>query len=278
MKLILLKRKILSLGLCLLCSVAMFYIVNHPAVIGAAATTRQLPIYCMLRDQKVVSLSFDAAWGNEDTQQLIDILGKYNVKVTFFVVGEWVDKYPESVKALADAGHEIMNHSNDHAHFNSLSSEEIVADINTCNDKIAAITGARPTLFRPPYGEYDDHVITAVRGMGMEPIQWDVEGLCLLYKPCGARVFKSLLFKNFERSQKQTEYDMHFVFSKGKAQTALPSLCSMKISVYGSASVILYFSLKPSFSRTDIMPHCSSISRNCLRWLCVMGRYLDAIA
>lgn len=64
MKLILLKRKILSLGLCLLCAVAMFYIVSHPAVIGAAATTRQLPIYCVQRDQKVVSLSFDAAWGN----------------------------------------------------------------------------------------------------------------------------------------------------------------------------------------------------------------------
>ena len=177
MKFVLLKRKVLSLVLCLLCAVAMFYIVNHPAVIGTAATTRQLPIYCVQRDQKVVSLSFDAAWGNEDTQQLIDILGKYKVKATFFVVGEWVDKYPESVKALSDAGHEIMNHSSDHAHFNSLSSEKIVADINTCNDKIEAITGVRPTLFRPPYGEYDDHVITAVRGMGMEPIQWDVDSL-----------------------------------------------------------------------------------------------------
>ena len=177
MKFILLKRKALSLVVCLLCAVAMFYIVNHPAVIGAAATTRQLPIYCVQRDQKVVSLSFDAAWGNEDTQQLIDILGKYNVKVTFFVVGEWVEKYPESVKALADAGHEIMNHSSDHAHFNSLSSEEIVADINACNDKIEAITGVRPTLFRPPYGEYDDHVINTVRSMGMEPIQWDVDSL-----------------------------------------------------------------------------------------------------
>ena len=155
----------------------MFYIVNHPAVIGAAATTRQLPIYCVQRDQKVVSLSFDAAWGNEDTQQLIDILGKYNIKVTFFVVGEWVDKYPESVKALSDAGHEVMNHSNDHAHFNSLSAEEIVTNINACSDKIEAITGVRPTLFRPPYGEYDDHVITAVRGMGIEPIQWDVDSL-----------------------------------------------------------------------------------------------------
>jgi len=177
MKFILLKRKLLSLGLCLLCAAIMFYIVSHPAVIGAAATTRQLPIYCVQRDQKVVSLSFDAAWGNEDTQKLIDILGKYNVKVTFFVVGEWVDKYPDSVKALADAGHEIMNHSNNHAHFNSLSANEIAADINACSDKIEAITGVRPTLFRPPYGEYDDHVISAVRGMGVEPIQWDVDSL-----------------------------------------------------------------------------------------------------
>ena len=91
------------------------------------------------------------------------------------MVGEWVDKYPESVQALHEAGHEIMNHSNNHAHFNSLSSDEIVADINACSDKIEAITGVRPTLFRPPYGEYDDHVITAVRSMGVEPIQWDVE-------------------------------------------------------------------------------------------------------
>lgn len=116
-------------------------------------------------------------WGNEDTQQIIDILGKYNVKATFFVVGEWVDKYPESVKALAEAGHEIMSHSNDHAHFNALSTDEIIADINTSNDKIEAVTGVRPTLFRPPYGEYDDHVIAAVRSMDMEPIQWDVDSL-----------------------------------------------------------------------------------------------------
>lgn len=187
MKLFLLKRKLLTLGACLLCAVAMFYIVNHPAIVGASATTRQLPIYCVQRDQKVVSLSFDAAWGNEDTQQLIDILAKYDIKVTFFVVGEWVDKYPESVKALSDAGHEVMNHSNDHAHFNTLSAEEIVANINACSDKIEAITGVRPTLFRPPYGEYDDHVITAVRGMGIEPIQWDVERSATASSGWGAR-------------------------------------------------------------------------------------------
>ena len=161
----------------LLAAAAIFYVVNSPAVVGAAAVTRQLPIYCVQRDNKAVSLSFDAAWGNEDTQQLIDILGKYNVKATFFVVGDWVEKYPESVKALSDAGHEIMNHSDDHAHFNRLSHDEIVANITACNEKIAEITGVTPTLFRPPYGEYDDNVITSVRSMGMEPIQWDVDSL-----------------------------------------------------------------------------------------------------
>lgn len=177
MKLLLIRRKAVVVFSCLLVVLCMLYIVNHPAIVGATAASRQLPIYSVQRDYKVVSLSFDAAWGNEDTQQLIDILAKYNVKATFFVVGQWVDKYPESVKALYDAGHEVMNHSNDHAHFNSLSADEIISNITACNEKVASVTGDTPTLFRPPYGEYDDHVIAAVRSMGMEPIQWDVDSL-----------------------------------------------------------------------------------------------------
>ena len=136
---------------------------------------RPLPIYCVDTKQKTCSISFDAAWGNEDTQTLIDILEKYQVKATFFVVGDWVDKYPESVKALSDAGHEVMSHSNHHDHYNSLSAQQIVADVTACNDKVQAITGVAPKLIRCPYGEYDDHVISAIRSMGMEPIQWDVE-------------------------------------------------------------------------------------------------------
>ncbi len=116
-------------------------------------------------------------WGNEDTQELIDILGRYQVKATFFVVGQWVDKYPESVKALHDAGHEVMNHSDTHPHFNSLSAQQICAEVEACNDKIEAVTGVRPTLIRPPYGEYNDQVISAIRSIGMEPIQWDVDSL-----------------------------------------------------------------------------------------------------
>ncbi len=106
---------------------------------------------------------------------LIDILEKYNVKTTFFVVGDWVEKYPESVKALHDAGHEVMSHSSHHDHYNGLSAEQIVSDVQESCGKIEEVTGRCPTLIRCPYGEYDDHVISAIRSIGMEPIQWSVE-------------------------------------------------------------------------------------------------------
>ena len=121
--------------------------------------------------------TFASPWGNEDTQTLIDILEKFHVKTTFFVVGDWVEKYPESVKALHSAGHEVMSHSNHHDHYNSLSADQIVADVTASNERISAVTGVTPTLIRCPYGEYDDHVIAAIRSMGMEPIQWDVDSL-----------------------------------------------------------------------------------------------------
>ena len=105
------------------------------------------------------------------------MLEQYKVKATFFVVGNWADDYPDTCKAIAEAGHEVMNHSNAHDHFNSLSAEAIVADVQKCNEKIMAVTGVCPTLIRCPYGEYDDHVIAAIRSMGMEPIQWDVDSL-----------------------------------------------------------------------------------------------------
>ncbi len=148
-----------------------------PDFSATAAAGRELPIYCVQRDYKVASLTFDAAWGNEDTQQLIDILDRYDVKVTFFVVGDWARKYPESVKALYDAGHEIMSHSDKHDHMPRLTKEQIQADLNRSNDAIEQVTGVRPTLFRPPYGEYDNKLIVTLREMGIETIQWDVDGL-----------------------------------------------------------------------------------------------------
>ena len=131
--------------------------------------TRKCPV-CSCRTRT-------SPWGNEDTQTLIDILTKYDARATFFLVGQWVDKYPESVKALSDAGMEIGNHSDTHPHMAKLSEKQIIDEVSLCSGKIEAITGTPVSLFRCPYGEYDDEVITTVRNMGVQPIQWDVDSL-----------------------------------------------------------------------------------------------------
>ncbi len=157
---------------------SLIYIGRSEAV-STTGTKRELPIYCVQKaeDDKVVALSFDAAWGNEDTEKLIEIMDKYKVKTTFFVVGGWVDKFPQSVKQLSDAGHEIMNHSDTHPHMTQLSEEKIKKEVEDCDKKIEAITGKKPTLFRAPYGDYDNKVIKTLREMGHFTIQWDVEAL-----------------------------------------------------------------------------------------------------
>ena len=115
------------------------------------------------------------SWGNDDTDDLIRILKEYDVPATFFVVGAWVDKYPESVKALSDAGHQIQNHSNTHPHMPQLSKAQMKDEIGSCNDKIKAVTGVQPTLLRPPYGDYDNALIETMTELKMHTIQWDVD-------------------------------------------------------------------------------------------------------
>ena len=170
------RRLVSGLGM-LLAILLIFWTVSSPAIVGVSAAQRSLPVYSVERSDKLVAISFDAAWGNEDTQTLIDILQDHGVNATFFVVGDWAERYPDSVKALAEAGNEVMNHSSHHAHFSSLSSGEIAEDIRACNEKISALTGISPTLFRCPYGEYDDHVIQGVEALGMTAVQWDVDSL-----------------------------------------------------------------------------------------------------
>ena len=145
------------------------------SVVTFANSDRKLPIYCVETEKKQIAISFDAAWGNDDTEQLIKILKEYDVPATFFVVGAWVDKYPESVKQLADAGHQIQNHSNTHPYMTGLSHEQMIDELESCNKKIENITGKLPTLFRPPYGDYDNRVIEAVESVDMYTIQWDCD-------------------------------------------------------------------------------------------------------
>ena len=149
-----------------------------------AKSGKQLPIYRVKRDDKVVSISFDAAWGNEYTQSLLDTLKKNDVKATFFLVGMWVDKYPESVKAIFDAGHDVGNHSDTHPHLPRKNIGEIRNQIENCNNKIEKITGKRPTLFRFPYGDYDNKSIEEIKNLNMFSVQWDIDSLDWKDKKC----------------------------------------------------------------------------------------------
>ncbi len=149
-----------------------------PPTIGVSTTvTKLLPIYSVETTEKVVAITFDAAWGNEDTEQIIEALNKYDAKATFFVVGDWVDRFPDSVKSLHGAGHEIANHSDRHPHPNALSKDALTADIKACQDKIKNTVGEVVPLYRPPYGEYNDNVIKTATEMGLFTIQWDVDSL-----------------------------------------------------------------------------------------------------
>ncbi len=139
--------------------------------------SRELPIYCVETAERKVSISFDAAWGADYTENLLKVLKEYDVKTTFFLVGFWVDKYPEMVKRIVEEGHEIGNHSSKHPHMSQLSKEQITEELSKTSEKIEAITNKRVTLFRPPFGDYNNRLITTSREMGIQVIQWDVDSL-----------------------------------------------------------------------------------------------------
>ena len=169
------KRSLLSIALCLLAGIAA--VSSTAKAVQTAATPKENPVYRVESDKKQVAISFDAAWGNEETMQLLDILDRYHVKATFFLVGDWVDHYPDDVKMIAQRGHDIGNHSNTHPHLPQLSEDSAAAEITACNEKIQTLTGKSPTLFRPPYGDYDNMVVNTVKKMGMYCVQWDVDSL-----------------------------------------------------------------------------------------------------
>lgn len=138
---------------------------------------RELPIYCVQTDQKKVALSFDAAWGNEDTQKILEILKNRNVHVTFFMTGGWVQNYPDDVKAILAAGHDLGNHSENHKNMSQLSITQQEQELMSVHDKVKELTGYDMFLFRPPYGDYDNSVVLTAKKCGYYTIQWDVDSL-----------------------------------------------------------------------------------------------------
>lgn len=144
---------------------------------SSGANGKELPIYCVQTEEPKIALTFDAAWGNEDTQEILKILKKNDVKVTFFMTGGWVKSYPEDVKRILAEGHDLGNHSQNHKNMSQLSDAEKEKEIMSVHDQVRDLTGYDMFLFRPPYGDYDTKLIKVARKCNYYPIQWDVDSL-----------------------------------------------------------------------------------------------------
>lgn len=174
-------RKVVKPGFLLL--VLAVVVVSAVTLIPAAVSTgggvgkRELPIYCVQTEEKKIALSFDAAWGNEDTAKILEILKKHDVKVTFFMTGGWVENYPDDVKAILAEGHDLGNHSENHKYMTKLSDGEKTEELMKVHNKVKELTGYDMFLFRPPYGDYDNGVVKTAKECGYYTIQWDVDSL-----------------------------------------------------------------------------------------------------
>ncbi len=156
-----------------------FYLIYNQDSLPVSATSNQrlLPIYCVETESPCIALTFDAAWGNEDTVQILDILKKHDVTATFFMTGGWVENYPDDVLRIYEAGHELGNHSLSHPDMITLTTDEMRNEITSVHRMVQELTGYDMQVFRPPYGSYNNELIRTLTECGYYAIQWDVDSL-----------------------------------------------------------------------------------------------------
>lgn len=160
-----------------ICALSLSAYYSGAYAVWFGASPRKLPVYSVGTDSKVVALSFDCAWGVEHTDDILAALEREGVPATWFMVQFWVEKYPEYVQKIDAAGHEIGTHSATHSYMSKLSAEEVRAELSASSQAITSVTGKQVELFRPPYGDYNDALVSAAEEQGLFVIQWDVDSL-----------------------------------------------------------------------------------------------------
>ena len=150
-------------------------IIPNAVTVSNISSKRDLPIYSVNTEDRKVALTFETASSNEDLQNILDTLTKHNIKVTFFLTGSWVEEYPEDVKAIVKAGHDVGNHSEQHKQMTGMDYQECTEDIMKVHDRVKDLTGIDMSLFRAPYGEYNNLLVGTARECGYHTIQWNVD-------------------------------------------------------------------------------------------------------
>ena len=125
---------------------------------------------------KDLALTFDDGPNDPHTMRLLGVLGKHNVKATFFLIGRYVKQRPDIVREIAKCGHVIGNHTFTHPRLIFQPVARIRQEILQCRDAISEAVGEHSNLFRPPWGGRRPGVFGIVRQLGLEPIMWNVSG------------------------------------------------------------------------------------------------------
>jgi len=127
------------------------------------------------RARNVVSLTFDDGPSRAHTTRILEILDRYSIKATFFMLGSHAATMPELVREVAEAGHDIGNHTWSHGSLRSMWKTQIREELCRTNAAIHAASGVRPRLFRPPYGRYPESALALVGGLEMDLVLWSVD-------------------------------------------------------------------------------------------------------
>ena len=143
----------------------------------ASAGTGLRPVYRVDRNERVIALTFDAAWDDETTDAVLEILDAAGVRATFFFVGTFAQKYPETVVKIHNRGHEVANHSMTHKDPTSLSDEELFLEISACGEVLTSLTGVVPTLYRAPSGAWEERTVETARSLGYTTVQWSADSV-----------------------------------------------------------------------------------------------------
>jgi len=117
---------------------------------------------------KQIALTFDAGWLYDQTLDLLNVLDHYQVKATFFLRGQWVKDNPWLAKEIYKRGHSVENHSLTHGHMKDMTDSEVLNEMVTSTNIIKEVTGYRPYLFRPPFGEYDSRILKILSDQGYQ--------------------------------------------------------------------------------------------------------------
>ena len=126
-------------------------------------------------EDKVIYLTLDCGYESHNTEVILDVLKKHDVKVTFFVTSYFIRKCPEYVKRMVDEGHTVANHSENHIHLPELTDQEIYEEIVNCEELFYEVTGTQiAPYFRPPGGDHSKRTMQITEDLGYKTIFWSI--------------------------------------------------------------------------------------------------------